>query len=181
MHRHDSELRGRVSRATKARLVGLASILMDGSFWRSAVIATALASATLCSSCSGPTSEIAKAANNGDSDTVRTLLKSNSYLASDKDLYDTTPLHWAAQKNHKDIAELLLASGADVNARNKYGDTPLHFAASAGSTDVARLLLDHGAEIDVVDKPPISETPLQSAASHGFKDIVELIRQHGGR
>ena len=35
---------------------------------------------------------------------------------------DLTPLHVAAEKNSADVAELLVRSGADVNARNEVGD-----------------------------------------------------------
>ena len=148
---------------------------------RTALMLVAMGLISFASSCSDPQSEIAKAANDGDLATVKALLKSNPRLVFDKDMYDTTPLHWAAQMGHKDVAELLLANGAEVNARNKYGDTPLHFAASGGSKDVVEVLLAHGAEVNIVDRPPISETPLQSAASRGHRDIVELLRQHGGR
>lgn len=30
-----------------------------------------------------------------------------------------TPLHWAAQEGRKDSVEVLLANGADVNAKSK--------------------------------------------------------------
>jgi len=36
-----------------------------------------------------------------------------------------TPLHNAALYNHKGVAELLIANGADVNAKDAYGFTPL--------------------------------------------------------
>ena len=42
---------------------------------------------------------------------------------------------------HKDVAELLLANKADVNARDNDGDTPLHMAAMKGHKDMVELLL----------------------------------------
>ncbi len=38
----------------------------------------------------------------------------------------------------------LLASKADVNAKDKEGVTPLHFAAGGGHKNVAELLRQHG-------------------------------------
>ena len=53
-----------------------------------------------------------------------------------------TPLHCGAQNGHKDVAELLLANQADVNAKDgNYGDTPLQCGAQNGHKDVVELLL----------------------------------------
>ena len=35
-----------------------------------------------------------------------------------------TPLHFAADKGHVQVAELLLAKGADIEAKDKVGATP---------------------------------------------------------
>jgi ankyrin repeat protein len=59
-------------------------------------------------------------------------------------------LHFAALKGHKDVSELLLASRADVDAReSKYGRTPLDVAATDGHKDVAELLRRHHARLSV--------------------------------
>jgi ankyrin repeat protein len=52
-----------------------------------------------------------------------------------------TPLHYSVQEGYKDIAELLLAHGAEVNAKNYKESTPLHNAASYGHKDMVELLL----------------------------------------
>ena len=58
-------------------------------------------------------------------------------------------MHCAAQNGHKDVAELLLASQADVDAREeKYGGMALHCAAKNGHWDVADLLLTNRADIN---------------------------------
>ena len=54
-----------------------------------------------------------------------------------KDNDGMTPLHFAADEGHKNVAELLLYNKADVNTRNHDGKTPLQLA---GRNDVAELL-----------------------------------------
>jgi len=54
-----------------------------------------------------------------------------------------TPLHEAAASGHKEIVEVLVTKGADVNA-NIGGWTPLHLAVDEGHTETADLLRKHG-------------------------------------
>ena len=54
-----------------------------------------------------------------------------------------TPLHNAAASGHKEIVEVLVTKGADVNA-NIGGWTPLHLAVDEGHTETADLLRKHG-------------------------------------
>jgi ankyrin repeat protein len=54
-----------------------------------------------------------------------------------------TPLHEAAASGHKEIVEVLVTKGADVNA-NIGGWTPLHLAVDEGHTETADLLRNHG-------------------------------------
>ncbi|KAK6310760.1 hypothetical protein J4Q44_G00188150 [Coregonus suidteri] len=42
------------------------------------------------------------------------------------------PLHLACYFGHKDVVEVLLKDGADVNLQNNMGDKPLHKAAFTG-------------------------------------------------
>ena len=55
-----------------------------------------------------------------------------------------TPLHRAASKVHKEIAERLIAKGADVNAKDKNGRTPLDWAVNWNQAETADILRKHG-------------------------------------
>ena len=55
-----------------------------------------------------------------------------------------TPLHLAAEYAHKEIAELLIAKGADVNAKDEDGETPLDATYVFNKTETADLLRKHG-------------------------------------
>jgi cytohesin len=59
-----------------------------------------------------------------------------------------TALYQAARMDATEVAALLIARGADVNARTKGGKTPLMMAAIDGNARVARLLLEHHAEVN---------------------------------
>lgn len=61
--------------------------------------------------------------------------------------YQQTALMFAAQHGHRDIVELLIARGANVNQRDSfYGFTPLMAAMQDNHAPIAVLLLEHGAE-----------------------------------
>ena len=49
-------------------------------------------------------------------------------------------MHYAAGRGHRETAELLIAKGADVNAKGADGKTPLDSADS----EIADLLRKHG-------------------------------------
>jgi ankyrin repeat protein/outer membrane protein assembly factor BamB len=90
----------------------------------------------------------------GDTATVAALLKQNPKLVAAKDKNGETPLHEAARRGHKDIAELLLANKANVNARNgkSYQDkTPLVYAVIGNHRALAELLLKNKANPDAQD------------------------------
>ena len=82
-------------------------------------------------------------------------------------------------RDHKEITELLIDAGADVNAENEAGGTPLHYAASWGGKDIVELLI--AASADVNAKRDDGKTPLDLAESNEHKESADLLRKHGGK
>jgi ankyrin repeat protein len=99
-----------------------------------------------------------------------------------------TALHYAAMYGRKEIAELLITKGADVNGKLDVPDmTPLHFAArgdndatyAVGHKEVAELLIAAGADVNAKDES--GETPLDSAIMNKQTELTALLRKHGGK
>uniref|UniRef100_A0A8D0CQB7 CASK interacting protein 2 n=1 Tax=Sander lucioperca TaxID=283035 RepID=A0A8D0CQB7_SANLU len=93
----------------------------------------------------------------------------------------TTPLHLAARNGHKDIIQLLLKAGIDINKTTKSG-TALHEASLYGKTEVVRLLLDAGVDVNI--RNTYNQTALdivnQFTTSHASRDIKQLLRDATG-
>jgi len=83
-------------------------------------------------------------------------------------------LHRASQKGHKEIVKLLIAEGADVNAKDKYGMTPLHLAETK---EAAELLIANGADVNA--RTGDGQTPLLFAVMSGSKETVEILIAKG--
>ena len=56
-------------------------------------------------------------------------------------------LHFAAQAGNKDVAELLIDKGAQVDSLGEHGTTPLMVALSSGKIETGKYLIDKGADI----------------------------------
>ncbi len=57
-----------------------------------------------------------------------------------------SPLLWAAEQGHTDLARFLLDRGADIEDKADEGESPLLLAAYGGHQDTVRLLLERGAD-----------------------------------
>jgi uncharacterized protein len=95
-----------------------------------------------------------------------------------------TPLHLAAFFGHRELAQLLLERGADVNARSKSErfareNTPLHAAAANRQVEVAELLVARGADVNARDGSGF--TPLALAANSKSDLLMLLLLENGAR
>ena len=98
-----------------------------------------------------------------------------------------TALHVAAAAHQPELAETLVARGADVSARNRRGAEPLHYAAdgspSAGyqsrgaQREVIGCLIEAGARPDAMDKSGVA--PLHRAVRSRCSDAVSALIAHG--
>ena len=89
-----------------------------------------------------------------------------------------TPLFYATEEIHLDVAELLLSHPQiDVNKGDKYGDTVLHLNSDYGNKYVVELLLQHP-QIDVNKGNNDGWTALHAASAKGEAEILSLLLQH---
>jgi ankyrin repeat protein len=126
--------------------------------------------------------------------------------ANARDMSGASVLVEAVTRKEKEIATLLITSGADVNRGDERGMTPLcyahesnrdmmelllthgadvnargvlHRAVAAGDKPIVELFLAHGADVNIKDSN--GDTPLDEAVARGDKDIAEILRGHGAK
>lgn len=146
--------------------------------------------------------DIHRAAMCGDLDKVkRILLKKPEFLEA-RDELGYTSLHLAALMGYQDIAEMLIAKGADVNATDEFGGIPLHVAINtrydtlnmSKSNNEGQLysiiyeetkikmvspkvmvefLIASGADVNATDSR--GDTPLHKAADEGLADVAKIL------
>lgn len=96
-----------------------------------------------------------------------------------------TLLHSLSTKEykHKEIVELLVDRGADVNARSMFGgDTPLHIAANLGHKEVVGILIAKGADINAQNsagKTPLHKGLMCQTYNDDCKENVKLLIAKG--
>ena len=97
-----------------------------------------------------------------------------TFGADAADGYGETALMFAAAGGDMEMAELLIANGAHVNARSDIGETALMLAARWGRADVVIMLLEEGADASLVSA--YNETALLLAEENGHEDVVALLQ-----
>ena len=91
-----------------------------------------------------------------------------------------TPLLLALMKGHKQITGLLIANGANMNAKKEQrGMHTLLIATLLGHTEVVELLISNGADVNAKDR--LGRTPLDTVIRNNRSEIADLLRKHGGK
>ena len=126
----------------------------------------------------GPSVDIHKAAKEGNIEAVKQHIAAGTDVNA-KDRKGETPLRIAITYGHKEIGELLITNGADMNAKSGRKEwTPLYLAIFLNRWEFAELLIAKGADVNLSNKD--GTTPLHRAAGErGQKEIVELLIAKG--
>lgn len=106
------------------------------------------------------------------------LLTAKGAEPNDRSMLDQkTALHEAA--NGK-TAEMLIAAGADPDARDKKANTPLHDAAALGRVSTVGYLAGRDG-VDVNVQNHLKQTPLHLAAHRGHPRVVSVLLAKGAQ
>ncbi|MBI5649715.1 MAG: ankyrin repeat domain-containing protein [Chloroflexi bacterium] len=84
-------------------------------------------------------------------------------------------LHAATASRHLAIVQMLIARGAEVNARQAGGFVPLHAAAQNGQIEMIELLIANGADANA--RADDGKTPLAFALEEDHLDAATILRK----
>jgi len=146
--------------------------------------------------------DAAEAVTSGDLDLLKKLLEADPTLASEEDVYDEvmesidtppsiemapvigTLLTLAAKYGRKEMAKLLLDSGAEANSLETVywhhapaeSRTPVFMAVWAGDVDLVHVLVERKADVQRASGPPgAAVTPLEEAVCRGLTEVVKSL------
>jgi ankyrin repeat protein len=107
----------------------------------------------------------------GRVDQVEMELSTDPARAGARGVHELPALYFAAIGGNRKIADLLLAAGADVNARAESA-APIHGAVMGCHPEMVRLLLERGADPSLPDYQ--GRGARQLAEELGHREIVEM-------
>jgi len=114
----------------------------------------------------------------GTIEDVKKHLANGADVNAKGDFIDGVPLCNAAKYGKRDIVDLLISKGANLEAMN-IDRTPLHFAVIEGHKEIVELLISKGADLSAKD--PGLNSPLDLAITLKNKEIADLLRKYGGK
>jgi ankyrin repeat protein len=118
----------------------------------------------------------------GLTDRVKAVVKADPRRMHERGAHDLPLLAYTAFGTERvEIADFLLATGADVNVR-AFGQTALHIAAAKGHVELAALLLDRGADVNALTRSRRARaTPLAVAQKAQKSQMIDVLVRRGGK
>jgi len=122
---------------------------------------------------------LAMAAGSGDVGACIACLDSGSMVdsVSLSDPFRRTPLIIASMNGHLAVVNLLIARGAEVNARDANRATALSYASEKGYEEAARALIRAHADVNARDR--FGDRPLFAATRENFPQLVSVLLSAG--
>jgi ankyrin repeat protein len=127
----------------------------------------------------GGVTPLMRAAVLGRAEMVTALLARGAAVNA-ADERDFTPLFYGCydpdqDRGHPDVVELLLAAGADKEAKVGFGVRPLMYAAGNGEAGVVEVLLRAGA--DPLARNEVGRTALMMVKDRDYVDVINLLHE----
>ncbi|KAK2905948.1 ankyrin repeat and SOCS box protein 11 [Channa argus] len=110
----------------------------------------------------------------GSAACVRLILQHSGSINTTHQL--ASPIHEAANKDHRECLELLLSFGAQIDMELPVVGTPLYSACMARATSCVYVLLHSGADVQIGCE---QDSPLHAAVRGGESNVVDLLLDFG--
>lgn len=139
------------------------------------------------------TMAIGRAVSSGNAEIVRMLIEHGADVNLAEPPVMITPLHWACRADVRVkrrytedtraiVVSMLLAAGANVNARDKHGNTPLLSACFGGYPKAVRLLLKNGADPEAINEftgiSPLEAVLRLEEGNPARQELIELFQEY---
>ena len=120
---------------------------------------------------------LVQAASRGELEKVRAMLDHGAVVKGNNKLL--TALHWAVTMGHRDVAELLIERGANVEAKAADGHTPLHMAAREGDAQMVQCLLEARANPNSTNNASQTAVDLALAFAEDEPEVAQVLLAAG--
>ena len=127
---------------------------------------------------SDPKNELLQAAEDGDAQKIRELIKKGANVNAINSKKETA-LMLAAKSGSSGAVKVLLDNKANYKVSNLDDEHALYYAIDSGDYETVKILLEKGSDTYYTNYR--GKTPLIAAKSQGDEKIIELVRKYSSR
>jgi hypothetical protein len=125
-----------------------------------------------------PSDPFIQAVSSDDMQSVLSMISGRDVNMRDKNS-GTTALEHATRNANREMVQLLISSGADVNAKNGAGKSVLMMLDNDATSDLLWELINAGAKVNAKDSE--GNTPLMEAAGVNNVDLIRTLLEAGAK